>query len=187
MFNHVLVAFHALFSTAALQNEVDAVEADFRSGLLLTFVDTNGTKFPISLDSPSNISAFAQVKISEPPRRIGNSGGPFPIAYLYHLHTEYPVKEQEDNIVVGVHKWGISIYASGNTADESEQSCGRLSIACKRLIERNQYVFGAIPRVHGAASLTEVTQIVPNQRGAQTVMGYHIICTTNIKEFRTLT
>ncbi len=184
MFNHILVAFQELFKSPALATEVQNLEADFRDGLTLNFIDANGKIVVIQLNSPQPVNGFAHVTISQPPRRIGNTGAPFPSCYLYHLQSEYPEKEQEADIVCGKHKWGVSIYASGNLPEDAENASGRLAVACKKLIERNQYVFGAIPRVHGAASLTEVHQIVPNERGATTVMAHHLVVTTKLKELR---
>jgi hypothetical protein len=181
MYAQIIELVKALLLSPGLKAEYDAYEQDFRGNLTVNAKDLNGNTIPLLLNHPLTVEGFAQVDTSEPPR---NPGGPYPRAYVYHLMSEYPEKEQEYDLVNGVHRIGLSFFAAGQIASDAEQIAGRMTAASKKYIERNQYMFGALPRAVGASTVAFYNSIVPGMQLPKLVIPYHGIMVVKIKELR---
>lgn len=181
MYTQIIELTKSLLLSPGLKAEYDAYEGDFRGNLVINAKDANGVAQPLLLNHPLPVDGFAQVDMSEPPK---NPGAPFPRVYIYHLMSDYPEREQEYDLVNGVHRIGLSIYHAGQIAADAEMVAGRLTAATKKYLERNQYIFGGLPRAVGASTVAFVNTIVPGMQLPKIVIPYHLIMIVKIKELR---
>lgn len=170
-----------LLASPALMLELAAIENDFRSGITLNATDITGATIPLILNHPLETAALNRVLTQEPPKKVE---GPFPLAYIYHIQSEYHPSDQEAEIRSAQHRLGISIYGSGVTPDVAELVVGRLAQAVTKLIERNQYLYGQHPRAAGASTVTYTEAEVSGQHMASVVVPFHLVFVVRMKERR---
>lgn len=181
MYAQIIEITKQLLLSPAMKVELDTYEQDFRSGVTVNSKDLNGVVTPLKLDHPLVLEPFKRVEAQEPPRK---PGGTYPIAYVYHLSSEYPEKDQEFDFVSGQHQIGLTIFGNAKLPEEAEMTTGRLMAAAKKLIERNQYIFSGIPRSGGASTLVFAKTIMPGMQLPSVVIPYHAIFVVNTKELR---
>jgi len=181
MYTQIIEITKNLLLSPAMKAELDAYEQDFRSGVMVNAKDLNGVVTPLKLDHPLVLEPFKRVEMSEPPRK---PGGTYPVAYVYHLTSEYPEKDQEFDFVSGQHQIGLSIFGNAKLPEDAEMTTGRLMAAAKKLIERNQYIFGGIPRAVGASTVAFAKTLMPGMQLPSVVIPYHAIFVVYTKELR---
>lgn len=181
MYAHIIELTKQLLLSPALKAALDAYEAEFRAGTVVNAKDRSGNIIPLNLDHPLVLEPFKRVETQEPPR---NPGGTFPIAYIYHLSSEYPEKDQEYDFVAGMHQIGLSIFGSAKLPEEAEMTTGRLMAAAIQLIHTNQYIYGSIPRAVGASTVAFAKTVMPGMQLPKIVIPYHTIFVVRTKELR---
>lgn len=185
MFGQIAEVIRLVLISPAFKTELDAFEQDFRGGLQFTIRDRNGAQVQLApLLHPLENKPFEDIVLAEPPR---DPGGPWPVGYVYHVNTEYPPKEQEYDVRTAIHRFGLSVYVGGKTVDDAEQGGARYIAAAVQCLERNQYMFGALPRAVGASTLAFAEGIAPGGRMHKTliIQAYHTVFVVKVKELRT--
>lgn len=170
-----------LSNRAAMQAEIAAIEQDFRTGITINVTDANGVSYALVLNHPLEVNPFTRVMMQEPPKRVT---GPYPIAYVYHIQSEYNTDRQERDLRIGHHRIGLSIYGSAEDPATAEVVVGRLAQATVKLLDRNQYMFSQLPRASGSSTLTYVEAEVSGQHVPMAVVPFHIVFVCHIKEVR---
>jgi hypothetical protein len=181
MYAHILEIIKQLLLSPAFKTQIDAYESEFRAGTVVNAQDRNGVVIPLNLNHPLVLEPFKRVETQEPPRI---PGGPFPVAYVYHLKSDYPEKDQEFDFVQGIHQIGLSIFGSAKLPEEAEMVTGRLMAAAIQLIHDNQYIFGGIPRAAGASTVVFAKTVMPGMQLPKVVIPYHTIFVVRAKELR---
>lgn len=167
--------------SSAFQTEVDKYTLDFTKGATINIVDANGVTVPITLQHPVQIDPLQEAFCEEPPRNVP---GPFPRAYVYHIQSEYPAREQEELIRVGYHRIGVSFYVDGQTPEDAEINTQVLGSACIQCLERNAHLFSSLPRAEGGSSLAAGENEVSGQKLPQLVSPFHLIMVIKLRERR---
>lgn len=181
MYDQIISCMKQMLLSPAMTTYITAYEQDFESNLALTVKDANGAIVPFTFNDPLLLNGYALVDAMEPPR---SPGAPYPRAYIFHLLSEYNEREQEDDIVSGIHQIGIAIIGSAVDPATAEQTTGRLASATKRYLESNQYIYGALPRSAGGSTLSAVDTVAPGVQVPKVCIAYHLKCVVKTHEYR---
>lgn len=181
MHSFVTETTKALLMSAAMQTEIDAYNAPLNAGFQVNARDCLDQTVVLLVQHPLAIKPFTRVYVSDPPVA---PGGGYPVAYVYHLTTEYPKESQEAAIKLGMHRIGITIFDTGSTNDDAEASAGRLGSCVTKLIEHNQYIYGSLPGAKGASTVMFVENEISGQHQASTNVPFHLIFVARIWEVR---
>lgn len=181
MHEQVVETTKALLQSIAFQTELDRYMQQFNAGFTMQVQGANGQTYTKTVLQPITLKPFAQVWVGEPPQDVP---GPYPCAYVYHIVSEYPKEDQEDDIVNGRHRCSVTIIDAGATPEIAERTIGRLGTCVKRCIERNQYIYGQIPGAFGMSSVTFVESEVTGQHLSSVRVPYHILFVAQVREVR---
>lgn len=182
MFAQIRELLAQLLASPAMAAEIANYQQDFVTSEALQIEDVNAASYTLTLEHAVAVTGFEQVFEMQPTRK--GFAGPFPSAYIYHTESEYIPQQQQANLVCGRHTFAVSILAGGATPDESEATAALLAICASRVIGRNQYIFGQLPRAAGASTLANVPKVTAGVNGPSAVASYHLLVTVQVYEYR---
>lgn len=182
MHAQIILTMAKLIGTPELMKaEIDRYVQELSDGFNVQATSADGSTVPLLIQYAAQVPTFAQVITSDPPKSVP---GPYPVAYIYHIQTEYPPREQEAEIRSGHHRIGLSMFAGAQTPQDAELITELLGSITTKLIERNQYIYGQLPRSRGASTLAYTENEVSGQKLAANVSPFHIIAVVRTKELR---